>query len=233
MSANTRYAALNDGGLRRPRRGHATSTSRGRRASGSATYADTHRPRVRLHQRAAAPAGRARRTSPRTGTPRRCSPGRSSRSAPTRRSSSASGCGPRPGSSCSAGHRHPVGRAEEPGRAAAGVLRRAVDHLDLRPVRGERPLLPGAAAGGHRRGPGGGARGGRGPAAAGAAAAQRHRLPLEPADLRHRRRHAAPAGREPRAAGRPDHRRRAGQRGLLLRRRCACWPTRTGRSGPR
>ncbi|GMA89268.1 hypothetical protein GCM10025868_45180 [Angustibacter aerolatus] len=42
----------------------------------------------------------------------------------------------------------------QPGRAAAGVLRRAVDHLDLRPVRGERALLPGAAAGGERRGPG-------------------------------------------------------------------------------
>ena len=42
---------------------------------------------------------------------------------------------------------------------------------------------------------------------------------------------AAPAGREPRAAGRPDHRRRPGQRGLLLRRRCGCWPPRTGRSG--
>ena len=56
------------------------------------------------------------------------------------------------------GHRHPRGRAEEPGRAPAGLLRRALDHLDLRPVRGERPLLPGAAAGDHRRGPGGGAR---------------------------------------------------------------------------
>ena len=43
---------------------------------------------------------------------------------------------------------------QDPGRAAAGVLRRAVDHLDLRPLRGERPLLPGAAAGDHRRGPG-------------------------------------------------------------------------------
>ena len=61
---------------------------------------------------------------------------------------------------------------------------------------------------------------GRGAAAAGAAAAQRHRLPLEPADLRHRRRPPAPAGREPGAAGRPDRRRRAGQRGLLLRRAC-------------
>ena len=45
-----------------------------------------------------------------------------------------------------AGHRHPVGGAEGAGRAAAGVVRGAVDHLHLRPVRGERPLLPGAAA---------------------------------------------------------------------------------------
>ena len=50
-----------------------------------------------------------------------------------------------------AGHRHPQRGAEGAGRPAAGVVRRAVDQLDLRPVRGERPLLPGAAAG-HRRG---------------------------------------------------------------------------------
>ena len=46
-------------------------------------------------------------------------------------------------------------------------------------------------------------------------------------DLRHRRRPPAPAGREPRAAGRPDHRRRPGQRGLLLRRHAHA-----GRRGP-
>ena len=57
-----------------------------------------------------------------------------------------------------AGHRHPLAGAAEPGRAAAGVLRRALDHLDLRPVRGERPVLPGAAARDDRRGAGGGAR---------------------------------------------------------------------------
>ncbi len=38
------------------------------------------------------------------------------------------------------------GGAEESGRAAARVVRRALDHVDLRPVRGERPLLPGAPA---------------------------------------------------------------------------------------
>ena len=53
-----------------------------------------------------------------------------------------------------AGHRHPRRGAQGPGRAPARVVRRAVDHLDLRPVRGERPLLPGAAAGALRRGPG-------------------------------------------------------------------------------
>ena len=41
-----------------------------------------------------------------------------------------------------AGHRHPPGGAEGPGRAAAGVVRRALDHVDLRPVRGERRYFP-------------------------------------------------------------------------------------------
>ncbi len=35
----------------------------------------------------------------------------------------------------------------------ACLVRRALDHLDLRPLRGERPLLPGAAADPRRRGP--------------------------------------------------------------------------------
>ena len=52
------------------------------------------------------------------------------------------------------GHRHPPRRAQDPGRAAAGVVRRTLDHLDLRPVRGERALLPVAAARAVRRGPG-------------------------------------------------------------------------------
>ena len=103
-----------------------------------------------------------------------------------------------------AGHRHPDRGAQGPGRAAAGVVRGALDHLGLRPVRGERPLLPGAAPDHRRRGPARGARGRRGAAALRAAAAQRHDLPLEPAGLRHRRGSAAPAGREPRPRGRPD-----------------------------
>ena len=82
----------------------------------------------------------------------------------------------------------------------AGVVRRALDHLGLRPVRGERPLLPGAAADHRGRGPARGPRGRRHPAARRAAAAQRHDLPLEPPGLRHRRRRAAPARREPRSS---------------------------------
>ncbi len=57
-----------------------------------------------------------------------------------------------------AGHRHPQRGAQGAGRAAAGVVRRALDQLDLRPVRGERPLLPGAAPDHRRRGPARGAR---------------------------------------------------------------------------
>ena len=70
-----------------------------------------------------------------------------------------------------AGDRHPVSGAEEPGCAAAGVLRGALDHLDLRPVRGERPVLPGAAARDDRRGAGIGALERAGASAAGAAPA--------------------------------------------------------------
>ena len=53
-----------------------------------------------------------------------------------------------------AGDRHPPRRAQGAGRAPARVVRRALDHVDLRPLRGERPLLPGAAAGVRGRGPG-------------------------------------------------------------------------------
>ena len=57
-----------------------------------------------------------------------------------------------------AGHRHPARGAQGPGRAAARVVRRALDHVDLRPLRGERALLPGAAADVRGRGPVDGAR---------------------------------------------------------------------------
>ena len=115
----------------------------------------------------------------------------------------------------------------------AGVVRRAVDHLGLRPVRGERPLLPGAAAGLRRRGSGRGARPRRHPPAGRAADAQRHHLPLEPAGVRRVPGQAAPAGREPGAAGRADRRRRPRQRRLLLRPAAHAWPSRTGRCGRR
>ena len=59
-----------------------------------------------------------------------------------------------------AGHRHAPGGAQGAGRAPARVVRRALDHVDLRPLRGERHLLPGAAAGVRARGPGRGARAG-------------------------------------------------------------------------
>jgi len=50
--------------------------------------------------------------------------------------------------------RHPPGRAQEPGRATSGLLRGQLDHLDLRPVRGERPVLPAVASRDRGRGPG-------------------------------------------------------------------------------
>jgi len=49
-------------------------------------------------------------------------------------------------------------------------------------------------------------------------AAQRNGLPMEPSGLRHRRREAAPSGREPGSPGRAHDRRHHGQLGLLLRR---------------
>jgi hypothetical protein len=56
-----------------------------------------------------------------------------------------------------AGHGHPAGAAEAPGGTTAGVVRRALDHLGPRVVRGERRLFPGTAAGLRRRGAAGGA----------------------------------------------------------------------------
>ncbi len=130
-----------------------------------------------------------------------------------------------------AGDRHAAGGAQGPGRAPARLVRRALDHLDLRPLRGERPLLPGAAAAVRRRGPGRGARARRRARARRAAAAQRDDLPLEPADLRRRPRAPAPARGEPRAARRPDRRRHRRQRRLLLRAGARRSSTRSGRCG--
>ena len=58
---------------------------------------------------------------------------------------------------------------------------------------------------------------GRMPTLAGVAAAHRHGLALEPRLLRHHRRRAAPAHREPRAAVRADRRRRGRQRRAVAR----------------
>ncbi len=116
-----------------------------------------------------------------------------------------------------AGRRHPQRGAQGTGGAPPRVVRRALDHLGLRPVRGERPLLPGAAADHRGGGPPRGPRGGRRPQARRAAAAQRHDLPVEPPGLRHRRGSAPPAGREPHPGGRSDGGRHHRQRRVLLR----------------
>ena len=185
--------------LHRPRRGHPDR----HRRPGTAQPADrVHRTRIRVHQHATAPAGLPRRL--REELERRAGAGRPAAGAGRQlavllRASTVVGD---PHRTVRPGHRHPARRAQGAGGAAAGLVRRTVDHVDLRPVRGERPLLPVAAARAVRRGPG--RRAGRGAhaAAAGAAAAQRHDLPVEPAGVRRRRRPTAPAGGEPRAARR-------------------------------
>ncbi len=117
-----------------------------------------------------------------------------------------------------AGHRHPAAGDGRAGRAAAHLVRRALDRA--RPTTSSRrtcaifPALlpmcdeedPLQVLGLRRR-----ARTAR------TGAAQRHRLPLEPARLRGGRRRAAPAGGEPGAARRAHRHRRAGQHRLLLR----------------
>ena len=132
-----------------------------------------------------------------------------------------------------AGHRHPAGRDEDSGRTATGVVRRALDHVDLRPVRGERPLLPGAAADLRHEDPVEVLTAGGVPRPRRTAPAQRHRLPVEPPGLRHHGRPAAPARGKPRAAGRPDRRRPARQRAPSTSGWSARWSRRTVRSGRR
>ena len=73
---------------------------------------------------------------------------------------------------------------KHPGGPAPGVVRRALDHLGVRPVRGEPAVFPRAAAAVRRRGSRGGAGQRAGTAARRADAAQRHDLPVEPAGLR-------------------------------------------------
>ena len=87
-----------------------------------------------------------------------------------------------------------------------GLVRRALDHLGVRLVRGEHPVLSRAPA--HLRGRGSAGDAGQRqlPEAGRDEPAQRDDLPLEPSRLRRRRRQAAPAGREPGTPGRPDGR---------------------------
>ena len=123
---------------------------------------------------------------------------------------------------------------QEPGRAAAGLVRRALDHVDLRPVRGERPLLPRPAPGHRRRGPDRAALdAGRRTEARRAAHAQRHDLAVEPPGVRRRRRPAAPARGEPRAARRTDRGRPGGERRVLLRRAAGAGRRRNVQCGAR
>ena len=126
------------------------------------------------------------------------------------------------------------GRAQGAGRAPARLVRRALDHQRVRPVRGEHQLLPGAAAGDRRRGPGGGARGraarrrctscGCTTARSGAGTARcttsSHGTP-------------APARREPRAARRARRSSTSSPTARSTSARCARSPSRSGRCGRR
>ena len=229
-SAPTRATPPQRADLRRARGGPRARIDGVERLRGGRRH---DRPRGGLHQRPAPPAGRAgglrRALERRPGDRRRPARARGQLAVPLRPRALARDAH----RALRAGHGHAPRGAQGPGGAPARVVRRALDHLDLRPLRGERPLLPGAAADVRRRGPRGGARRRRRAEARRAAAAQRHGLPLEPARLRRRPTAPAPAGREPRAARR-------------ARRWWTSWPTppsttgssrrsptRSGRSGRR
>ena len=148
------------------------------------------RPGGRVHERAVPPAGQPRRVRATSWNAAQCL----AAVAGGARRELAVLPGPRavardPDRAVHPGHRHPARRAEGAGRAAAGVVRGALDHQRLRPVRGEPRRTsrrccrciddedPVAVldAGRHAR-------------AARAAPAQRHGLALEPPGLRRRRR---------------------------------------------
>ena len=190
--------------LHRPRRGHPDRHHRTR----TAQPADgVDRTGIGVHQHAVASAGLPRRL--RAQLERRAGAGRarSWRWAPTRRTSSATSCGPRPASSCSP--RPPTPGPDE--LKTQGVRPRvwfgerwitSIFDLFEENVRYFPSLLPELSD----EDPVTRAGGGPHPAAGGASAAQRHRLPVEPAGVRRRGtgrgRQPAPAGGEPGAARR-------------------------------
>ena len=134
-----------------------TCTSRSTASSGSPSTPTRSRRRRRARA-SSCTRWSTRRCSARTGTPPRPSAGFQlalGANSPFFLPARAVAGDPHP--AVRAGHRHAPGGAQGPGRAPARVVRRALDHVDLRPLRGERPLLPGAAAGGRGRGPDGGA----------------------------------------------------------------------------
>ena len=130
--------------LHRARRGH---LDRHRRTRTAEPADGVDRAGIGVHQHAASPSGLPRRV--REELERRAGAGGSA--AGTGRQFAvllrAPVVGRDPHRAVHAGHRHPPRRAQDPGCAPSGVVRRTVDHLDLRLVRGERPLLPVAAAG--------------------------------------------------------------------------------------
>ena len=155
LSANPRYKLLNEQIF--AARGEDLQISI--TGPGAAEHVRGHdRARGRVHERAAAPAGRPRALrhalERRAGDRRRAARGRREL-AVLLRPRAVAGDADR---ALRAGHRHAPGGAQGPGRAPARVVRRALDHLDLRPLRGERHLLPRAAAGVRAGGPGRGAR---------------------------------------------------------------------------
>ena len=148
ISANNRYTALSDSIFCARGEDIYLDIEGPTRGADRDQYCRLDRPGVGVHVGPAAPPGATAATSPPTGTRPRHS------SAPSSRSGANSpfffgkrAAGREPDRAVQQADRHPLDRAEEPGRPAPRVLRRAVDHLDLRPLRGERPLLPGAAAG--------------------------------------------------------------------------------------
>ena len=155
---------------------------------------------------------------PPTGTPPRRSPASSSRSAPTRPSSSARSCGGRPASPSSSRRRTRGRRSSRPRACGPRVWfgeRWITSIFDLfeENVRYFPALLPLC----EDEDPEAVLNRGDTPRARRAQAPQRHDLPLEPAGLRGRARPPARARRESRAAVGADGGRHARQRRLLLR----------------